>query len=334
MELLLLALFSLHILKTEAVVGGHWCYQSQKCEQPLCEDPAQWHQINAACKGSRQSPVNIVTQNVVYNKSLTPLTFEGYDVKGSAKWDVENNGHTGKYCPNLLLGDGAVTSPKVGGGGLRRKYKAVEFHLHWGVPGEPQHIPGSEHSIDGEKYPMEVGETASKQNPDGLAVLAFFVKVGREIFNCPPQIVGLRDCVNVTAAHNLSLPIFCRHSASYFFHPSLHPARRPWRYYRYEGFLTTPDCYEGVIWTIFETPIELSERQSLTLSQRLYLTPYCCLERTVFNNDTDTVKGIKKGFTSGFGIPGAQLDGRMHTRVQHGYKFYRFQELAYLSRIL
>uniref|UniRef100_A0A8C5UE29 Carbonic anhydrase n=1 Tax=Malurus cyaneus samueli TaxID=2593467 RepID=A0A8C5UE29_9PASS len=207
--------------------------------------PAQWHQINAACKGSRQSPVNIVTQNVVYNKSLTPLTFEGYDVKGSAKWDVENNGHT------VTLS----TSPKVGGGGLRRKYKAVEFHLHWGVPGEPQHIPGSEHSIDGEKYPMElhlvhIREDASnvaeaKQNPDGLAVLAFFVKVGREIFNCPPQIVGLRDCVNVTAAHNLSLPIFCR----------------PWRYYRYEGFLTTPDCYEGVIWTIFETPIELSERQ-------------------------------------------------------------------------
>lgn len=52
------------------------------------------------------------------------------------------------------------TSPKVGGGGLGRKYKAVEFHLHWGVPGEPQNMPGSEHSIDGEKYAMEVGETA------------------------------------------------------------------------------------------------------------------------------------------------------------------------------
>uniref|UniRef100_A0A8C5X8L8 Carbonic anhydrase n=1 Tax=Malurus cyaneus samueli TaxID=2593467 RepID=A0A8C5X8L8_9PASS len=218
-----------------------------KCEQPLCE----------ACKGSRQSPVNIVTQNVVYNKSLTPLTFEGYDVKGSAKWDVENNGHTVKVTLS--------TSPKVGGGGLRRKYKAVEFHLHWGVPGEPQHIPGSEHSIDGEKYPMElhlvhIREDASnvaeaKQNPDGLAVLAFFVKVGREIFNCPPQIVGLRDCVNVTAAHNLSLPIFLN--------KVLPPSNLwlPWRYYRYEGFLTTPDCYEGVIWTIFETPIELSERQ-------------------------------------------------------------------------
>lgn len=50
-------------------------------------------------------------------------------------------------------------SPKIGGAGLEGKYKAVEFHFHWGDPREPQKIPGSEHSIDGEKYPMEVGGT-------------------------------------------------------------------------------------------------------------------------------------------------------------------------------
>ncbi|NXS22948.1 CAH4 anhydrase, partial [Mystacornis crossleyi] len=172
------------------LVGGHWCYRSQKCEQPQCEDPARWHQINAACSGNKQSPVNIVTRNVVYDKSLKALTFEGYDVKGSAKWDVENNGHTGKCCPTCWFKVTLKTSPKVGGGGLRRRYKAVEFHLHWGVPSEPQNIPGSEHSIDGEKYPMELhvvhiredvsDVTQAKETPDGLAVLAFFVKVGSE----------------------------------------------------------------------------------------------------------------------------------------------------------
>ncbi|NWY27462.1 CAH15 anhydrase, partial [Pheucticus melanocephalus] len=89
---------------------GHWCYQSQKCELPQCEGPAQWHQTYKDCKGSRQSPVNIVTRNVVYEKSLKPLSFEGYDVKGSAKWNLENNGHTGKYCPACSWGLGLHTA--------------------------------------------------------------------------------------------------------------------------------------------------------------------------------------------------------------------------------
>ncbi|NXI12527.1 CAH4 anhydrase, partial [Irena cyanogastra] len=250
MELLFLALLCLHILKTEAVVG-HWCYRSQKCEQPQCEDPTQWHQINRACKGSRQSPVNIVTRDVVYDKSLQPLTFEGYDVKGSAKWDVENNGHTVKVTLDA--------SPKVGGGGLGRKYKAVEFHLHWGVPGEPQSIPGSEHSIDGEKFPMELhvvhiredvsDVTEAKKTPDGLAVLAFFIKADEENQNYATLLSELKNIkYKGQSAQVDPLPLSSL----------LPPEEDLGRYYRYEGSLTTPDCYEGVIWTVFEMPVELS----------------------------------------------------------------------------
>ncbi|NXQ11698.1 CAH15 anhydrase, partial [Peucedramus taeniatus] len=233
---------------------GHWCYRSQKCEQPQCEGPAQWHETNAECKGRRQSPVNIVTRNVVYEKSLKPLTFEGYDVKGSAKWDLENNGHTVKVALD--------TSPKVGGGGLGRKYKAVEFHFHWGVLGEQQNIPGSEHSIDGEKYPMELhivhiredvpDVTEAKKTPDGLAVLAFFVKADEE--NKSYETL-LRELKNIKykgqSAKVDPLPLSSL----------LPPEEDLERYYRYDGSLTTPDCYQGVIWTIFETPVMLSQLQ-------------------------------------------------------------------------
>uniref|UniRef100_A0A8C6IQZ5 Carbonic anhydrase 4 n=1 Tax=Melopsittacus undulatus TaxID=13146 RepID=A0A8C6IQZ5_MELUD len=212
-------------------------YQSQKCAQPY--SPQEWFLIDVTCKGNKQSPVNIVTKNVIYDKNLKPLNFEGYDVKGSSKWTIANNGHTVKVTLS--------TSPKIGGGGLGRKYKAIEFHLHWGARSVQRYLPGSEHSIDGEKQAMELhivhiredvaDVTEAKKTKDGVAVLAFFRHF---------HVV----CLGQTAQMD-PLPLSSL----------LPPEKDLGRYYRYEGSLTTPDCYEGVIWTIFEKPIELSFSQ-------------------------------------------------------------------------
>ncbi|KFP11901.1 Carbonic anhydrase 4, partial [Egretta garzetta] len=238
-------------------VGAHWCYQSQKYEQLHCEGPRQWHLTYAACKEKKQSPINIVTKTVVHDKSLKPLNFEGYDVKGSSKWKIENNGHTGKYFKVTLS-----TSPKIGGGGLERKYKAIEFHFHWGVQGVQQYHPGSEHSIDGEKQAMELhivhiredlsDITEAKKNADGVAVLAFFIKAEEENKNYATLIKELENVnYNGQTAKMDPLPL-----------SSLLPREEDLeRYYRYVGSLTTPDCHEGVIWTVFEKPIELSSSQ-------------------------------------------------------------------------
>ncbi|NXF33672.1 CAH4 anhydrase, partial [Nyctibius bracteatus] len=236
-------------------VGGHWCYQSQKNEQAHCEDPRQWYLIDATCKGNKQSPINIVTKNVIYDKSLKPLNFEGYDVKGSSKWNLENNGHTVKVTLS--------TSPKIGGGGLGRKYKAIEFHWHWGAQGVQRYLPGSEHSIDGEKQAMELhivhiredvpDITEAKKKADGVAVLAFFVKVEEENKNYASLINELENVKYKGKTLVLLEPLPLS--------SLLPPEEDLGRYYRYEGSLTTPDCHEGVIWTVFEKPIELSISQ-------------------------------------------------------------------------
>lgn len=48
-------------------------------------------------------------------------------------------------------------SAKIRDGSLKMKYKATQFHFHWGSHGNWGSSPGSEHSIDGERYAMEVG---------------------------------------------------------------------------------------------------------------------------------------------------------------------------------
>ncbi|MEQ2171726.1 hypothetical protein GOODEAATRI_013738 [Goodea atripinnis] len=49
---------------------------------------------------------------------------------------------------------GIPITSTISGGGLLTTYKAVQFHLHWGKDGGL----GSEHTIDGEQYPMEVND--------------------------------------------------------------------------------------------------------------------------------------------------------------------------------
>lgn len=48
------------------------------------------------------------------------------------------------------LAEGGV---EVSGGGLNGTYSAIQFHFHWGGG---EHHPGSEHMIDGKRYPIEV----------------------------------------------------------------------------------------------------------------------------------------------------------------------------------
>ncbi|XP_017537624.1 carbonic anhydrase 4b [Pygocentrus nattereri] len=232
-----------------------WCYESQFSCDHKCNEPNQWMEVSASCNGTSQSPVNIVTRKVTVDRTLTPLGFQGYQEAFHSV--ITNNGHTVKL--NLS------GSAKISGGDLKATYKAVELHFHWGKDGGP----GSEHTIDGEQYPMEMHIVHIKEiyssiqeaviDPAGVAVLGFLYEEVESSTKRYDSIVGVLAKIthpgNSSEVGPLSLDLLI---------PSQNELKK---YFRYKGSLTTPNCSESVVWTVFQKTILLSKSQLSAFSQ-------------------------------------------------------------------
>lgn len=108
--------------------------------------PDHWAEIDGAfCDGESQSPIDIDTGNVVL-QDYEDWTMEGYNFDEEVGYAtlVSNNGHT--LAVNLA-GDFSLS-----GGGLPNKFKAAQFHFHWGSV----NTQGSEHTVDRTSFPAEV----------------------------------------------------------------------------------------------------------------------------------------------------------------------------------
>ncbi|XP_045161154.2 carbonic anhydrase 1-like [Mercenaria mercenaria] len=205
-----------------------------------------------SCAGRFQSPVDIATSRTIYNTDLKEFAiFYDPPLLGS-KFEVHNNGHTVEVN---TVGDFYVTN-----GGLQNLYKTAQFHFHWGS----NNGRGSEHTVDGERAPIEmhiVNWNRDKYNspdeagthPDGLAVFSILFRIAKEdnpalepIIRVLPKVRDPDDHVLVTIPA-VSIKEFLPNS--------------PDRYFRYSGSLTTPNCSETVIWTVFEQKQYISERQ-------------------------------------------------------------------------
>ncbi|XP_061865790.1 carbonic anhydrase 15 [Colius striatus] len=240
-------------LVVRAAAGGQWCYDSQ---DPKC-GPSHWKELKATCGGNKQSPVNIDRRWLQRDRRLGDILFEGYDQAPPGKWRLANDGHTVVLS---LASESVSEHITISGGGLPGRYRALQLHFHWGSPARN----GSEHTLDGHQLPMELHIVhinvkyqtlaEAKGHPNGLAVLGFFFQVSETPnTNYNTIVVGLRnvshagDSVDLASTFRLStlLPDGSRLSG----------------YYRYQGSLTTPDCSEAVIWTVFEEPVEIGRDQ-------------------------------------------------------------------------
>ncbi|KAG8001854.1 Carbonic anhydrase 4 [Nibea albiflora] len=256
--MLLATVLCLFACSMKIVSGADWCYQSEVSCNYTCRGPEVWAAVSEHCSGRLQSPVNIITRKMVLDERLTSFELIGYQETFHGR--LTNNGHT----VQLDLPD----SIRIKGGNLPTTYKALQLHLHWGKNGGP----GSEHTIDGERFPMEMHIVHIKEEYDslsqaardrtGVAVLGFFFQESQSPNKkFDPLINALKYITepnNSTTLTGVSVEKF------------IPPRENMTNYFRYDGSLTTPNCAEAVVWSVFESTIPLSRDQLTAFSQLEY----------------------------------------------------------------
>ncbi|XP_063309590.1 carbonic anhydrase 9 [Pelobates fuscus] len=227
--------------------SGHWSYQ----------DEEEWKVNFPHCGGSEQSPINIDTGSVVFDPNLKPIRLSGYNVTSAASLRLKNNGHTVllDLPDSLLVFDG-----------LPQTFRAAQLHFHWGS----KDSPGSEHTVNKHRFRGEIhvvhysaeydSISEAVQRRGGLAVLAAFIEEGTEE---NPNYEELLSYLENVAEEGQSTEI------PRFDIRGLLPQKLD-RYYRYNGSLTTPPCFQSVNWTIFNQTIALSEQQLATLEDSIH----------------------------------------------------------------
>ncbi|XP_071251088.1 carbonic anhydrase 14 isoform X4 [Salvelinus alpinus] len=220
---------------------------------------SKWADYFPDCGGTAQSPVDVATVQTQYDPCLGPLTPLGYSQHGNKPFSLYNNGHT-------------VVVPLpgwMGLGGLPWQFTAVQMHLHWGN-GAPE-AGGSEHTINGQSSAAELhvvhynselypNMSVAMTQQDGLAVLGVLIETGEEANQAFWNILNYLGRVR-HAGQSVSIPAFDVQS--------LLPSDLG-RYYRYNGSLTTPPCFQSVLWTLFTETVKISHTQLMKLETVLY----------------------------------------------------------------
>ncbi|XP_023215692.1 carbonic anhydrase 3-like, partial [Centruroides sculpturatus] len=141
---------------------------------------------------------------------------------------------------------------KLSGGSLPGTFKLEEFHFHW----------RAEHSYYGGFNPLELhfvhkNEKYSTlqealQYRDGVAVIAVFFEVSYYSSKAIDTIARAIDKVE-----------YANQVANISFDSSLSELlpEDDCEYFRYNGSLTTPECNEGVTWTLLKHTIDITKYQ-------------------------------------------------------------------------
>ncbi|XP_014832059.1 PREDICTED: receptor-type tyrosine-protein phosphatase zeta-like isoform X1 [Poecilia mexicana] len=223
----------------------NWSYSGSLNQQ-------NWGKSYPSCNGARQSPVDIDEMFTQVRMQFQNLQLEGWQISTSESTTIQNNGKT---VVINLEGDFFVS-----GGGLSSRFRVSRLSFHWGRCNTTS--DGSEHSLNGMKYPLEMqiycynpNEFQSlddaMENGGRVAALAVLFEVSLEDNGNFSPIV---EAVSGVSRYGK------RGSVDAFTLSSLLPNVTN-KYYIYNGSLTTPPCSESVEWIVFKHTADISEAQ-------------------------------------------------------------------------
>ncbi|NWT45379.1 CAH14 anhydrase, partial [Chroicocephalus maculipennis] len=211
--------------------------------------PQHWPEGHPACGGRAQSPPDIRRQRVQLDPSLPPPPPVGYQRPGTPAFTLAPPRHTAvpPLPPSLRLQ------------GLPGGFAAPPLHFHWGRPG---HTGGADPPLDGHRAPAEMhvppfdaaryaNASEAQHHPPRLAVLGILLEVGADPHpaydNIPPHLGSIRYAGQTTPPPSFSVQDLL---------PPRLDLSPP-----YNGSLTTPPCFQGVLPPLFQQPVRISLAQ-------------------------------------------------------------------------
>jgi len=212
-----------------------------------------WLKTHPFCAGKRQSPIDIDTSKV---RDTQDSYLQFVDYEGKIAGTMANVGSSLKFTP-----DGGISSAGVNIDHNNAHYKLLQFHFHWGST----NARGSEHTIDGQEFALElhlvhikeeyINDTAKAlSEPDGLAVVGIMFVVGEgddsEFAPLNPVVSSAKKMLKDQSAE-IGVKVKLNE-----FLDVVGPS-----YYCYDGSLTTPTCNEVVSWTVMDKTIAISQKQ-------------------------------------------------------------------------